>query len=106
MSLKMSLHDGIPSHTLKSKIGAFVTEVSFSFHTDFVKGEREFCRKCNFLLLFYEGTVSNRDDEEHALADVEASFDSYHRAFDLRITEDIEEVFRASKAELAGENAF
>ena len=89
----MSLHDGIPSLTLKSKIGAFVTEVqssfvtevSFSFHTDLVKGEREFCRKCNFLLLFYEGTVSNRDDEEHALADVEASFDSDYGALDLRI---------------------
>jgi|SoiMethySBSTD1v2_1073268.scaffolds.fasta_scaffold301899_3 hypothetical protein len=88
MSLKMPLHDGIPSHTLKSKIGAFVTdvtEVSFSFHTDLVKGEREFCRKCNFSLLFYEGTVSDGDDEEHALADVEASFDSDYGALDLRI---------------------
>jgi hypothetical protein len=68
--------------------------------------ERGFRRKCNFPLLFYEGTVSDGDDEEHALADVEASFDSHHRAFVLRITEDIEEVFRAGKAELAGENAF
>ena len=40
------------------------------------------------------------------LADVEASFDSYHGALDLRITQDIKEVFRASKAELARENAF
>ena len=84
----MSLHDGIPSLTLKSKIEAFVadvTEVSFSFHTDLVKGERGFCRKCNFSLLFYEGTVSDGDDEEHALADVEASFDSDYGALDLRI---------------------
>ena len=96
MSLKMSLHDEIPSLTLKSKIGAFVTDitevqssfvtkVSFSFHTDLVKGERGFCRKCNFSLLFYEGTVSDGDDEEHALADVEASFDSDYGALDLRI---------------------
>jgi len=46
----MSLHDGIPSLTLKSKIGTFVTDatkvpfsfvtrVSFSFHTGLVKGE-------------------------------------------------------------------
>ena len=92
----MSLHDGIPSLILKSKIGtfvtdatrvpfSFVTEVSFSFHTDLVKGERGFCRKCNFSLLFYEGTVSDGDDEEHALADVEASFDSDYGALDLRI---------------------
>ena len=87
MSLKMSLHDGIPSLTLKSKIEAFVadvTEVSFSFHTGLVKGEGV-CRKCNFPLLFYEGTVSDGDDEEHALADVEASFDSDYGALDLRI---------------------
>ena len=91
----MSLHDGIPSFTLKSKIGtfvadatkvpfSFVTEVSFSFHTGLVKGEGV-CRKCNFPLLFYEGTVSDGDDEEHALADVEASFDSDYGALDLRI---------------------
>ena len=117
MSLKMSLNDGSPSLTLKSKIGTFVTDatkvpfsfvtkVSFSFHTDLVKGERGFCRKCNFSLLFYEGTVSDGDDEEHALADVEASFDRHQRAFVLRITEDIEKVFRAGKAKMAGKNAF
>ena len=79
------------------------------FHSHFtliLSRERGFRRKYNFPLLFYEGTVSDGDDEEHALADVEASFDRHQRAFVLRITEDIEEVFRAGKAELAGENAF
>ena len=79
----------------------------FHFHFTLVLSrERGFRRKCNFSLLFYEGTVSDGDDEEHALADVEASFDRHQRAFVLRITEDIEKVFRAGKAKMAGKNAF
>jgi hypothetical protein len=82
-----------------------VTEVSFSFHISLVK-ERGFYKKYDFMLLFYERTVSDRYKKEHALADVETSFDSHHRAFDPRIPEDIEEVFWAGKAEVAGKNAF